>query len=250
MKAITSIDDPRYVKAMSHPLRVRILAMLDERQASPNQLAGWLGASLGTVAYHVRTLLQLGMIELVDETRVRGAVEHHYRAKARPNVTAERWAAASPIAKQAAVGSSLDVIGEYARVSAAAGGFDRSDAQLRRALLRLDARGFAQLSMACDKLLQQAEKIEAAAGERMAHNPQAAESIEAGLGVLLFEAARLSASSSAAGTGPGRRRSRPPRTRKRRGAPATGSVVAGAGTEDEGRCATHGTGSPFSPLER
>ena len=102
---------------MSHPLRVRILAMLDERQASPNQLAGWLGASLGTVAYHVRTLLQLGLIELVDETRVRGAVEHHYRAIARPTVTAEAWAQASPIAKQAAVGSSLEVIGEYARLS-------------------------------------------------------------------------------------------------------------------------------------
>ena len=41
----------------------------------------------GTVAYHVRTLLQLGLIELVDETRVRGAVEHHYRAVPRPTVT-------------------------------------------------------------------------------------------------------------------------------------------------------------------
>jgi DNA-binding transcriptional ArsR family regulator len=40
MKPIKNIDDPRYVKAMSHPLRVRILAMLDERKASPNQLAG------------------------------------------------------------------------------------------------------------------------------------------------------------------------------------------------------------------
>jgi DNA-binding transcriptional ArsR family regulator len=215
MKAITSIDDPRFVKAMSHPLRIRILAMLDERQASPNQLAGWLGASLGTVAYHVRTLLQLGLIELVDETRVRGAVEHHYRAKARPDVTAEAWAAAPPIAKQAAVGSSLDVIGEYARASAAAGGFDRPDAQLRRLLLRLDARGFAQLSKACDKLLDQAEKIEAAAAERIARKPQAAETFEAGLGLLLFEAARLSAPTGAAGAGPGRGRSRPPRTRKR-----------------------------------
>ena len=173
MKPIKSIDDPRYVKAMSHPLRVRILAMLDERKASPNQLAGWLDASLGTVAYHVRTLQQLGLIELVDETRVRGAVEHHYRAKARPNLTADGWAAAPPIARQAAVGSSLDVIGEYARVSAAAGGFDRADARLRRAVMRLDARGFTQLSKAVDKLLEQAEKIEASAAERIARDPQA-----------------------------------------------------------------------------
>ena len=232
MPSITSIDDPRYVKAMSHPLRVRILAILDERQASPNQLAGWLEASLGTVAYHVRTLLQLGLIELVDETRVRGAVEHHYRSVARPSVSAEAWAQASPIAKQAAVGSSLEVIGEYARLSAAAGGFDRSDAQLRRLLLRLDARGFAQLSKAIDKLLERAEKVEADAAERLGADPGGEDVIETGLGVMLFEAARLSGESAGgAGSGPGRSRRRPPRARRRWSAPATGSVVAGAGTE-------------------
>jgi DNA-binding transcriptional ArsR family regulator len=192
MKRVQTIEDPRYVKAMSHPLRVRILAMLDERKASPNQLAGWLGASLGTVAYHVRTLEQLGLIELVDETRVRGAVEHHYRARQRPNVTAEGWAQAPPIAKQAAVGSSLDVIAEYARVSAAAGGFDRRDAHLARVLYKLDGRGFTQLSKAISKLLEQADKIEASAAERIAKDPHAEHIVEAGLGVLLFEAVRLS----------------------------------------------------------
>jgi DNA-binding transcriptional ArsR family regulator len=192
-RRVRTIDDPRFVKAMRHPLRVRILAMLDERKASPNELAGWLGASLGTVAYHVRTLEQLGLIELVDETRVRGAVEHHYRARERPKVTADGWAQAPPIAKQAAVGSSLDVIAEYARASAAAGGFDREDSQLRRALLKLDAHGFAQVSKACDKLLEQVEKIEAAAAERIAKNPHAEDIVETGLGVMLFDAVKLSA---------------------------------------------------------
>ena len=196
MKPIKNIDDPRYVKAMSHPLRVRILAMLDERKASPNQLAGWLGASLGTVAYHVRTLEQLGLIELVDETRVRGPDQHHSRSRARPNVTAEGWAAAPPIAKQAAVGSSLDVIAEYARQSAASGGFDREDAQLRRAMVKLDPKGFTALSKAIDKLLEQAEKIEAAAAGRIAKDPHADGVVEAGLGVMLFDAVRLSAAES------------------------------------------------------
>jgi DNA-binding transcriptional ArsR family regulator len=192
MKRIKTIDDPRYVKAMSHPFRVRILAMLDERKASPNELSGWLGAGLGAVAYHVRTLEQLGLIELVDETRVRGAVEHHYRARERPNVTADGWAQAPPIAKQAAVGSSLDVMTEYSRASAAAGGFDRADAQLGRMLVRLDARGFAQLSKACDKLLERAEQIEEASAARIAKDPHADDLVEAGLGLLLFEAVRLS----------------------------------------------------------
>jgi DNA-binding transcriptional ArsR family regulator len=199
MKRIKSVDDPRYVKAMSHPLRVRILAMLDERTASPNELSGWLGANLGVVAYHVRVLDQASLIELVSETRVRGAVEHHYRATERPTVATEDWAQAPTVARQAVLGSSLEVIAAYCRASAAAGGFDRADAQLRRAQLRLDARGFAQLSKACDRLLVQAEKIEAAAATRIAKNPHADDVVEAGLGVLLFDAVRLSGNSDSGG---------------------------------------------------
>jgi DNA-binding transcriptional ArsR family regulator len=193
MRPITSIQDPRYVKAMSHPLRVRILALLDERRASPVELAEVLEASLGTVSYHVRTLYQLGLIELVDETRVRGAVEHHYRARSRPRVTDEAWAEAPPIAKQAAVGSSLQMIDEYARASAAAGGFDHSDAALIRMSTRLDEKGWRQLSRACNKLLEQAQRIEAESGERMKGNPHADhDAMDVGLVMMLFEAISLS----------------------------------------------------------
>ena len=193
MRPITSIQDPRYVKAMSHPLRVRILALLDERRASPVELAQILEASLGTVSYHVRTLHQLGLIELVDETRVRGAVEHHYRARARPKVTDQAWEQAPPIAKQAAVGSSLQMIDEYARASAAAGGFDHSDAALIRLSMRLDEKGWHQLARACTKLFEQAQRIEAESAERMkgaAHSNH--DAMDVGLVMMLFEAIRLS----------------------------------------------------------
>jgi DNA-binding transcriptional ArsR family regulator len=193
MKPITSIDDPRYVKAMSHPLRVRILAILQERRASPNELAGVLEATLGTVAYHVRTLHQLGLIELVDETPVRGAVEHHYRAKVRPNVTKEAWASASPVAKQAAVGSSLQMIDEYARASAAAGGFDREDAALVRLGLRLDDKGWKEMVELTERFLADAQKVEAGAGERLGKHPEPGEAIDVGAVMMLFEAAKLSA---------------------------------------------------------
>jgi hypothetical protein len=33
---------------------------------------------LGSTAYHVRTLVSAGLVELADEGRVRGAVEHFY----------------------------------------------------------------------------------------------------------------------------------------------------------------------------
>jgi DNA-binding transcriptional ArsR family regulator len=187
----TAIDDPRYVKALSHPLRVRILAMLQERTASPVELADWLGARLGTVAYHVRTLHQLGLIDLVDETRVRGAVAHHYRAKERPRVTDEAWAQASPMAKQAAVGATLQTIDEYTRASAAAGGFDRGDAHLSRMVMQLDDQGWKELSRAAAELVERIDQIEAGARERIDRDPHADGITLAGFVLMLFEALRL-----------------------------------------------------------
>jgi DNA-binding transcriptional ArsR family regulator len=194
MNPITNIDDARYVKAMSHPLRVRILALLDERIASPVELSGWLDATLGTVAYHVRTLERMGLVELVRETRVRGAVEHHYRSKERPRISDEAWAAAPPIAKQAAVSSSLQTIDAYARAASAAGGFDDGSSHLTRTALRLDARGWNDLSRACLRLLAQVDRIEEASKERMERNPHAGETKDAALVMMLFETARLSSS--------------------------------------------------------
>jgi DNA-binding transcriptional ArsR family regulator len=190
MKPVTSIDDPRYVKAMSHPLRVRILAILMERKASPVELAQVLEGTLGTVSYHVRTLHQLGLIELVGETRVRGAVEHHYRAKVRPEITDEAWENAPPIAKQAAVGSSLQMIDDYARASAAAGGFDHGDAALIRLSMTLDAKGWQQLAKACKRLYEQAQRIEADARGRLESGPDEDE-IDVGLVMMMFEAIAL-----------------------------------------------------------
>ena len=192
MKPITNIDDPRYVKALSHPLRVRILAMLQERTASPSQLSEWLGATLGTTAYHVRSLHQLGLIELADETRVRGAIEHHYRAGKRPMVSEDAWAQAPPIAKQAAVGSALQTINEYASKSAAEGGFDRAEAHLSRTSLKLDAKGWEQLNTAALKFVEQVEKIDAASKERAQKTPHDGEPQDAQVVLLAFEAERLS----------------------------------------------------------
>ena len=50
MKPVQDITDPRLVRALAHPLRVRILAVLDEQQASPSALAERLGAPLGNIA--------------------------------------------------------------------------------------------------------------------------------------------------------------------------------------------------------
>lgn len=76
--------DTLMAKAMSHPLRVQALTILNERVASPSDIAAELGMPIGRVSYHVRALLDLGCIEEVETRPVRGALEHLYRAVRRP----------------------------------------------------------------------------------------------------------------------------------------------------------------------
>jgi DNA-binding transcriptional ArsR family regulator len=53
------------------------------RPISPTQLQRVLPKlSLGAVAYHIRVLASAGVVELADEDRVRGAIEHYYELDA------------------------------------------------------------------------------------------------------------------------------------------------------------------------
>jgi DNA-binding transcriptional ArsR family regulator len=198
MKKVTTLDDPRYIKALSHPLRVRILAILEERTASPVQLSEQLDATLGVVSYHVRTLERLGLIKLVRTTPVRGAVEHHYRANARPTISDEGWANAAPVAKQAYLSSFLQQVGAYTGAAAAAGGFDRADAHFTRTVAKLDKAGWEQLAKACERLLGEIDDIERSAAVRIKEDPHADGIVDAGLVIMLFEASRLAAAENKA----------------------------------------------------
>lgn len=189
---ITSIDDPRYVKALGHPLRVRILAMLEEETSSPVQLSKKLGASLGTVAYHVRTLHELGLLDDVGTTPRRGAVEHHYKARPRPQFSEEAWEGASPIAKQALTDATLVQILDYCRNSAAAGGFDRGEAIVTRTALKLDDRGWTEMSAAFATLLDSMERVEGEAASRLAGSAGVPPPMNVGAVLMLFEAQRFS----------------------------------------------------------
>src|SRR4051795_5093942 len=63
-----------------HPTRDQIVDAMRSygEPISPTRLAEVTGNTLGAVAYHVRTLLSAGVVELAEEGRVRGAVEHFY----------------------------------------------------------------------------------------------------------------------------------------------------------------------------
>jgi DNA-binding transcriptional ArsR family regulator len=198
-KPISDVADPRYAKALAHPLRVRILSMLEERNASPVQLSEHLDATLGTVAYHVRTLERLGLIEMVATHQRRGATEHVYAAREHPRFSSRAWAVTHPMTKHMMVASTLSQIGEVASQSAA-GGFDRAEAVIVRDTLELDDAGWAELAGATRRWRDEAAAIERDVAKRLKRSGVASQ--RAGLVMLLFEAATLFAEADADATTP------------------------------------------------
>src|SRR4051794_11417164 len=185
-KRITHLSDENLVRALAHPLRARILGILEERRASPRELADELDAPLGTVSYHFRTLAQLKLIKLVKKTPRRGAIEHHYEAVGPARVSDAAWAATPAIVKDEMVRSALGDLARSVNEAAALGGFDRADSHLTRSHLTLDDRGWLELGDALMKLMAKAEKIEAASQKRL-RRPDHGEERRSTLVMMLFE---------------------------------------------------------------
>jgi DNA-binding transcriptional ArsR family regulator len=77
------LDKPEQLKALGHPLRVRVLEMLGQEgewQLTNRELAQRLGVDPGHLHFHVRMLLKAGLIELADDGAGR---EKPYRAVAK-----------------------------------------------------------------------------------------------------------------------------------------------------------------------
>jgi DNA-binding transcriptional ArsR family regulator len=74
----------REIKALAHPLRLRILRLCGLHELTNKQLADRLGQDPGTVLYHVRQLLSAGFLEAADvRTGESGALEKPYRSTGR-----------------------------------------------------------------------------------------------------------------------------------------------------------------------
>ncbi|MDI3421268.1 ArsR/SmtB family transcription factor [Streptomyces luteolus] len=59
--------DPRSLRGLAHPLRVRLMVALREGPATASQLADRLGESSGATSYHLRQLAAYGFVEDAPE---------------------------------------------------------------------------------------------------------------------------------------------------------------------------------------
>lgn len=83
--------DGEVAKAMAHPLRIQIVAMLNQRVMSATMVSKEVDEPLQNVAYHFRILREKGLIEEVETRPARGSVEHFYLATKRVLFDGKAW---------------------------------------------------------------------------------------------------------------------------------------------------------------
>jgi DNA-binding transcriptional ArsR family regulator len=180
--------DETLVKVVAHPLRVQALSVLTERPASPKELAAELDAPVGNVSYHVRELEAVGLIELVDEQKRRGAVEHFYRAITRPMLSADEWQKLSLEDRQRFSAWIIQLLLADATQALAAGTFDaRSDRYLSRTPLLVDVEGWRELVEIHATALKATLEVQAASVERLTRADGEEEGIPTIAALTFFE---------------------------------------------------------------
>ncbi|MDH2427750.1 helix-turn-helix domain-containing protein [Sphaerisporangium sp. TRM90804] len=95
------LKDPQALKAVAHPLRVRLLGSLRmDGPATATELAARFGESSGSTSYHLRQLARYGFVEPDPEPR--DARERRWRAVHRYTAWSESELGASPEGREAA----------------------------------------------------------------------------------------------------------------------------------------------------
>ena len=182
-------DDSTLLKALAHPVRARALTVLNQRVASPSELAAEQGEAVGYVAYHVRVLHELGLIDLVETRQVRGATEHFYRGAVQPCLGDDFWARLPEDARNGISVAGLDVLNRAIKEAFEAETFDaRTDRHLSNVTLELDELGWSEanelLNSCLEGLLQIGAECEARESDR---------TVRATFGLMGFESPPKSA---------------------------------------------------------
>jgi len=183
-----AIIDPRLVKALGHPVRNDALSILNERVASPNEIAKELGQSVGHVSYHIKVLKNCECIELVSTAPRRGAVEHYYRATARAFFDAPEWEAL-PLTVRAGLSASLmETLYNDTSEALKEATFDkRDDRHFSWTPMLLDEEGWGEARDEMAETLQRIFAIQARSAERLAESEKEATPVS--VAMLCFEAA-------------------------------------------------------------
>lgn len=161
-------DFPGLHKALSHPLRYRILMILGEVEASPKELSEMLEQDFQRVCEQVRVLRDGGFIELVAEDQRRGGTQHFYKATIRPLLDADEWAQLPLVVRETISAVTLRAIFNDATAAMRSGDFESHP---HRVLIEkpmiVDEQGYKDADASALRYLTELNKIAAESAGRL-----------------------------------------------------------------------------------
>lgn len=166
--AVAKAVDHKLIRALGHPVRDRILRALNERVASPAELAKEWGEPVVNIAYHFRVLRDCDAIELVRKEQRRGALEHFYRATMRPYLGAAEWEALPLSTRRALDAENLRELWSHVTDAAGEGGFDDPATHVSWTRLELDDEAYAEVADDLGRLLDRVLELQGEVANRRA----------------------------------------------------------------------------------
>jgi DNA-binding transcriptional ArsR family regulator len=182
----------RMAKAMSSPLRIRILAELNNRAMSPTEFFNQCnveGHSVSTISKHFRKLAAYGFLELVEtktgEER-RGAIESFYKATKHTVFDEQSWPMVPDALKGSITHEAFRALCERVINAIEAGTMDaREERHFSWTGFLLDQQGWDELIRRVDTLFHEAFSISDEASRRMKETGE--EPIHSTLALAAFE---------------------------------------------------------------
>jgi DNA-binding transcriptional ArsR family regulator len=162
------IDKLMFASIVSHPIRCRALTILADREASPVEIGRELGMDPSHIAYHVKVLLEEGLIELTEETPRRGSIEHRFRAVFPPELSDEEYAAMTAERRNQYSRDIFCFAAADASCAFSAGSYgDRHDHHISRMPLQVDEEGWSELRDLFESSMRRLYEIKREAGDRL-----------------------------------------------------------------------------------
>jgi DNA-binding transcriptional ArsR family regulator len=169
--SVPSLTSPQLVKVFAHPIRVQAMAILNERIASPKEVAKATGESVRVVAYHFEVLTKLGCIELLRTEKAGGGatVEHFYRATRRPMIDLDAWEQLTDSEKYGAAMTIMRLIsGDLSHAMQTGTFLDPDDGHLSRTVVPIDKKGWVESTVILDEAVNRLIEVKEEAAERIA----------------------------------------------------------------------------------
>ncbi len=178
--------DRRLIKALGHPVREHILAVLNERVASASEIGEELGADVSSFYHHIEELEKFECIEKVETRQRRGAKEHFFQARRTVFFDDEAWQRLPGSIRADFIASFVQAMFDEAAVALDSGTLDgQGDEHVSWTPAQLDTRGWEEATSFMDQALAGLTEILDASAARLAKTGE--DGLSAMVGILAFE---------------------------------------------------------------